>query len=190
MKTSSTYEIFGNVIPSDALEALAQKINDNLALDDLQRDAVEDDDIPEILRRLDGARYPEEISAEYADERTPIYNWELLGKTWELYRLGWMEEAQSICEKGGDIIRLHSVAWYLALERAYSEAVRLAEEYAPDFVTLYVVRVRENGDVIDTFETIEEAKKEIQRYEAEDEKEGTFTPHFYEIVETTPGLLE
>lgn len=100
MKTSATTcEIFGNVIPSDALEALAKKINDNLALDDLQRDAVEEDDIPEILRRLDGARYPEEIACEFADERTPIYNWELLGKTWELYRLGYFDEAQEICEK-------------------------------------------------------------------------------------------
>ena len=100
MKTSATtYEIFGNVIPSDALEALAQKIDDNLALDDLQRDAVEDDDVSEILRRLDGARYPEDVAGEFADERTPIHTWELLGKTWELYRLGYFDEAQEICEK-------------------------------------------------------------------------------------------
>lgn len=46
----------------------------------------------------------------------------------------------------------------------------------------FTIRVRENGDVIDTFDTIEEAKKEIQRYEAEDKAEGIYEPNFYEIA--------
>lgn len=50
--------------------------------------------------------------------------------------------------------------------------------------TIYLIRVRENGDVIDTCDTIEEAKKEIERYEAEDKAEGIYEPFFYEILET------
>lgn len=181
MKKFSNYEIFGNVLNRDAFEALARKVFEELHRDDFQREILDADTIHDFLQRLDCARYPEDVAAEVADEDTPVYNSELLGKTWDLYRYGWMDEAQEVCEKNEDIIRLHAVAWYLALERAYSEAVRLAEEYAPDFVTLYVVRARESGDVVDTFETFEEAREALKEYEAEDE---------YEIVETTPGLLE
>ena len=48
---------------------------------------------------------------------------------------------------------------------------------------IFAIRVRENGDVIDTFDTIEEAKKEIQRYESEDKAEGIYEPNFYEIAQ-------
>lgn len=47
----------------------------------------------------------------------------------------------------------------------------------------YIIRDREAGNVIDSFNTIEQAKAELSRYEQEDEREGTYTPDFYEIVE-------
>lgn len=39
------------------------------------------------------------------------------------------------------------------------------------------------GNVIDWFDTIEEANEAIQRYEEEDKKDGYFEPDFYEIYD-------
>lgn len=47
----------------------------------------------------------------------------------------------------------------------------------------YITRDREAGNVIDTFDSLEEALKAIESYEAEDMAEGTFTKDFYEAVE-------
>lgn len=47
----------------------------------------------------------------------------------------------------------------------------------------YVIRDREAGNVIDEFNTLEEAENMIDIYEAQDIEEGTYTPDFYEIVE-------
>ena len=47
---------------------------------------------------------------------------------------------------------------------------------------MYVVRDREAGNVITQFETMEEAQKEIERYEVQDKKEGTYSEDFYEIA--------
>ena len=47
---------------------------------------------------------------------------------------------------------------------------------------MYVVRDREAGNVITKFETMEDAKKELERYEAQDKKDGTYTEDFYEIA--------
>ena len=47
---------------------------------------------------------------------------------------------------------------------------------------MYVVRDREAGNVITQFETMEEAQKELERYEAKDKKDGTYTEDFYEIA--------
>ena len=47
---------------------------------------------------------------------------------------------------------------------------------------MYVVRDREAGNVITQFETMEEAQKEIEKYEEQDKKDGTYTEDFYEIA--------
>lgn len=41
---------------------------------------------------------------------------------------------------------------------------------------------REAGNKIEAFSTIEEALKAIAAYEAEDKKDGTYTPDFYDVV--------
>lgn len=48
---------------------------------------------------------------------------------------------------------------------------------------MYIIRDREAGNVIDKFNTIEEAKAEVLRYEEEDKREDTYEEDFYEIVE-------
>lgn len=45
-----------------------------------------------------------------------------------------------------------------------------------------VIRDREAGNVITQFETMEEAQKELERYEEQDKKDGTYTEDFYEIA--------
>lgn len=47
----------------------------------------------------------------------------------------------------------------------------------------YLIQDREAGNVIEECDTLEEAEKVLADYEAEDEKDGTYTPDFYEIVE-------
>ena len=47
----------------------------------------------------------------------------------------------------------------------------------------YIIQDSETGTFIDQFNTYQEAQKELERYENEDKKDGTFTPDFYEIVE-------
>lgn len=47
----------------------------------------------------------------------------------------------------------------------------------------YIIRDREAGNVIDQFDTMEEAVSELDRYEQEDREAGSFTYDFYEIVE-------
>ena len=48
---------------------------------------------------------------------------------------------------------------------------------------MYIIRDREAGNVIDKFNTLEEAQEELNRYEEEDKKEDTYEEDFYEIVE-------
>ena len=47
----------------------------------------------------------------------------------------------------------------------------------------WIVRDRETGTRIDSFDTLEEAKRTLEEYENDDMKEGVYTPDFYEIVE-------
>lgn len=42
---------------------------------------------------------------------------------------------------------------------------------------------REGGELIDEFETREEAEQAIKGYEEADRKEGTFSENFYEVFE-------
>lgn len=46
-----------------------------------------------------------------------------------------------------------------------------------------VIRDREAGNVITEFDTVEEAKKTLERYEQEDRKDGSYTEDFYEIYD-------
>ena len=47
----------------------------------------------------------------------------------------------------------------------------------------YVIRDREAGNIIDWFETKEDAEIALQDYEEFDKKQGKYTKDFYEIVE-------
>ena len=46
----------------------------------------------------------------------------------------------------------------------------------------YYTADREAGNKIEAFDSIEEALKAIAAYEAEDERNGTYTPDFYDVV--------
>ena len=48
---------------------------------------------------------------------------------------------------------------------------------------MYVVRDREAGNVIEHFNTVEEAKKTLERYEEQDKKDGVYVEDFYEIYD-------
>jgi hypothetical protein len=48
----------------------------------------------------------------------------------------------------------------------------------------YTIRDREAGNVIDTFTSLEEAKKELKKFEEQDKTDGSYTEDFYEIIET------
>lgn len=50
----------------------------------------------------------------------------------------------------------------------------------------YIIRDREAGNKIATFDTLPEAEQELALYEEEDRKDGTYTADFYEIVEDGP----
>lgn len=56
------------------------------------------------------------------------------------------------------------------------------ENWDYEVIPEVVVRDREAGNIIEGFETIEEAEKAIAQYEEDDEKAGTFEPQFYEIA--------
>jgi hypothetical protein len=47
------------------------------------------------------------------------------------------------------------------------------------------IQVKETGDVIEYFETLEEAQYQIAQWEIEDEDFGAYSPDFYEIAELT-----
>ena len=48
---------------------------------------------------------------------------------------------------------------------------------------MYKIQDREAGNLIDTFSTIESAKKALAEYEAGDKEDGTYQDDFYEIVD-------
>lgn len=49
---------------------------------------------------------------------------------------------------------------------------------------------RECGNIIDRFETIEDAMKAIKSYEEEDKRNGDYTPDFYDVVDENNCSLE
>ncbi len=42
---------------------------------------------------------------------------------------------------------------------------------------------REAGNIIERFETIEDAMNAIKTYEEEDQKNGVYSPDFYDVVD-------
>lgn len=48
---------------------------------------------------------------------------------------------------------------------------------------MYRITCRENGDIIETVKTLDEAREIVRGYEAEDREEGTYTEDFYAIEE-------
>lgn len=46
----------------------------------------------------------------------------------------------------------------------------------------HAITAKEIGYVIDDFNSLEDAKKALRKYEAEDVRDGIFEPDFYEIV--------
>ena len=47
------------------------------------------------------------------------------------------------------------------------------------------VQVKETGDVIVYFDTLEEAQLTLDKFEEEDKRDDAYTPDFYEIAELT-----
>jgi len=48
--------------------------------------------------------------------------------------------------------------------------------------TNYVIRDREAGNIIEEFNTLQEAIKELKNFELSDKKEGIFEVNFYEVA--------
>ena len=46
----------------------------------------------------------------------------------------------------------------------------------------YIVADREAGNVIDEFNTLEEAEKRLEEFEEMDKEDGIYTEGFYEII--------
>lgn len=67
-------------------------------------------------------------------------------------------------------------AWIDETDADYAAAIAKAADLKP-----YVVRDREAGNVIDEFNTFEEAAGTVIEYEDADREDGDYTPNFYEI---------
>lgn len=53
---------------------------------------------------------------------------------------------------------------------------------------MYIIRDREAGNEIERTETWAAAVKLVKAYEEADKRDGTYTPDFYEIVDT--GMID
>ena len=51
----------------------------------------------------------------------------------------------------------------------------------------YQTRDRQAGNLIDDFDTLEEARAAIERYEADDKSNGVYEPDFYEVYDAERG---
>ena len=109
-----------------------------------------------------------------------------------------MKTIKELCEEYG--------VTQAELSRAFSIPIRTVHDWhagkrvPPDYVVTlieeslktkkerlkmkYVVRDREAGNVIETFETEAEALYAVEKFEEEDKKDGTYTEDFYEVVAT------
>lgn len=48
---------------------------------------------------------------------------------------------------------------------------------------MFIIRDRETGTFIDSFDSYQDAEAALKEYETEDKEEGIFEPEFYEIIE-------
>ncbi|MBP3801065.1 MAG: hypothetical protein J6I85_03405 [Clostridia bacterium] len=48
----------------------------------------------------------------------------------------------------------------------------------------FIIRDREAGNIIDSFDTFNEAEKKLKSYEEEDKKENIYSENFYEIYDS------
>lgn len=48
----------------------------------------------------------------------------------------------------------------------------------------FIIRDKEAGNIIDSFSTLDEAKRELAKYEHQDKKEGSYEADFYEIYDS------
>lgn len=53
----------------------------------------------------------------------------------------------------------------------------------------FITRDREAGNEIERFETLEEARKAIEDYEATDKADETYTEDFYEIYDSQEEVM-
>ena len=53
----------------------------------------------------------------------------------------------------------------------------------------FITRDSEAGNIIDEFDTLEEARAAIERYEAEDKQNGDYAPDFYEVYDSEKGEI-
>lgn len=49
---------------------------------------------------------------------------------------------------------------------------------------MYLIRVRESGDIFDSFNNLDVAIKELKKYETDDKNDGIFEEDFYEIYDS------
>lgn len=55
---------------------------------------------------------------------------------------------------------------------------------------LYYTADREAGNIIEWFDTLEEAREAIKEYEKQDQEEGSYTKDFYSILDNEKMLIE
>lgn len=77
---------------------------------------------------------------------------------------------------------------YMSMRQFFIDSIKEKIEKG-EIKMKYRTRDREAGNVIDSFETLEEARKAIKDYEETDKKEGTYTPDFYEIYDFENGEI-
>ena len=53
----------------------------------------------------------------------------------------------------------------------------------------FIVRDRMAGNVIEDFDSLEEAKKCIELFEIQDKRDGMYTPNFYEIYDAEKEII-
>lgn len=138
--------------------------------------------LPAILVSFPGQTSENTYQVWSAEEDADIANWQDLLDEWAAYsnryKVGpWYVNDDEIGQKWADNYYGYMIGEvHIAPDRAIADAIAKEADLKP-----FVTRDREAGNVIDEFQTIEEAREAIDGYEMNDEQEGTFTPNSYEI---------
>lgn len=104
------------------------------------------------------------------EESNDLKNWEELMDEWAAFSNDYVIRPYYVPDD-----KIGS-EWLNADDAQTAAAIAEAADLKP-----FVTRDKEAGNVIDEFQTIEDAREAIEGYEMDDEQEGTFTPNFYEI---------